>query len=216
MTPKYRVVFFDFDSTLVSVEGVDILADGDPRVVALTQAAMSGEIALDEVYGKRLDIIRPTAKKVEDLARTYRDAVLPDAKSTIAALIDAGCVLHVVSAGVEQAVKPVAIDLGFAPERIFSVRLRFDDAGEYAGFDPSPLTRSGGKELVVMNARARLHGKAVMIGDGMTDLETIDAVDLFVGFGGVTIRNEVRDLAPLYLVEPRLAPLIPIIVGGEG
>ncbi len=31
---KYRFVFFDVDSTLVTIEGIDVLADGNPRSCA--------------------------------------------------------------------------------------------------------------------------------------------------------------------------------------
>ena len=60
MTPKYRLVFFDVDSTLVTIEGIDVLAGGNPEVAKLTEAAMNGEIQLDEVYGRRLELIQPT------------------------------------------------------------------------------------------------------------------------------------------------------------
>src|SRR4029077_14365220 len=42
-TLKYRIVFFDVDSTLVSIEGIDELARGNAEVARLTEAAMNGE-----------------------------------------------------------------------------------------------------------------------------------------------------------------------------
>ena len=68
---KYRFVFFDVDSTLVTIEGIDVLANGNPEIVRLTEAAMNGEIPLDRVYGKRLEIIRPTRADVEALGQRY-------------------------------------------------------------------------------------------------------------------------------------------------
>ena len=46
---KYRNVFFDVDSTLVTIEGIDVLARGDSSIAKLTEAAMNGEIPVDEV-----------------------------------------------------------------------------------------------------------------------------------------------------------------------
>ena len=68
---KYRFAFFDVDSTLVTIEGIDVLADGNPEIARLTDAAMNGEIPLDQVYAKRLEMIRPSQDRVEQLGATY-------------------------------------------------------------------------------------------------------------------------------------------------
>jgi phosphoserine phosphatase len=47
--PRFRLVFFDVDSTLVTIEGIDWLARGNASVAALTEAAMRGEIPLEHV-----------------------------------------------------------------------------------------------------------------------------------------------------------------------
>ena len=121
--------------------------------------------------------------------------------------------LFIVSAGIEQAILPLAARLGIPERSVFAVRLAFDAGGDYAGFDrTSPLTRNGGKETIVMNVRARSKGKAVFIGDGVTDLEAKAAVDLFIGFGGVKQRERVRGESDVYLTEPFLAGILPHVV----
>ena len=40
-----------------------------------------------------------------------------------------------------------------------------------------------------------------MIGDGETDLETKDLCDLFIGYGGVKIRENVRDCSDLFVTD---------------
>jgi hypothetical protein len=52
----------------------------------------------------------------------------------------------------------------------------------------------------------------VLIGDGMTDLEALPEVDLFIGFGGVVERQEVARQSPLYLREPSLGALLPWVL----
>ena len=55
--PHYEHVFFDCDSTLTAVEGIDVLAESagkGQRVAVLTQAAMDGHVDLEDVYEKRL------------------------------------------------------------------------------------------------------------------------------------------------------------------
>ena len=199
---KYRFVFFDVDSTLVTIEGIDVLADGDSNIAKLTDAAMNGEIPLDQVYAKRLEMIRPSKQRVDQLATTYVQSIVDGAAETIAALQNEGIIVHLVTAGIEQAIRPLADALNV--RNIHAVKLTFDANGNYKDFDRrSFLTRPGGKELVVRDVRARAHGNAAFIGDGVSDLEAKPAVDLFIGFGGVVVRPRVKENADLYVTNLR-------------
>ncbi len=207
MTPKYRLIFFDVDSTLVTIEGIDVLAGGNREIVRLTEAAMNGEISLDQVYAKRLEIIRPSRAAIESLAQRYLTSIVEGAEETIETLKRAGCVMHLVTAGIEQALEPLAAKFGVP---LHAVPLRFKPSGEYEDFDRrSLLARPRGKEIVVRDVRARTKGKAAFVGDGVSDLETKPAVDLFVGFGGVHTRARVRDNADVFVAGPRLDAVLP-------
>jgi len=201
---KFRFVFFDVDSTLVTIEGIDVLAGGNPEIAKLTDAAMNGEIPLDQVYARRLEMIRPRREAVEALARRYVENIVGGAEETIRTLFESGVQVHLVTAGIAQAIAPLASHLGVPQRAVHAVALRFDERGEYEDFDRrSFLTRPGGKELVVRDVRARTHGKAAFVGDGVSDLEAKPAVDLFIGFGGVCVRERVRDNAEVYLTTMR-------------
>jgi len=57
VTPRFRSVVLDVDSTLCAIEGIDWLARRRgpavaAQVAALTDRAMDGAIALDQVYGE--------------------------------------------------------------------------------------------------------------------------------------------------------------------
>jgi phosphoserine phosphatase len=197
---RYRFVFFDVDSTLVTIEGIDVLANGNPEIVRLTEAAMNGEVPLDEVYARRLEIIRPTRAAVEALGQLYVESLVDGAEETIAALQQAGVDVHLVTAGIAQAIAPLAAKLNIAPRAVQAVSVQFDDAGNYRDFDRrSLLTRTGGKELVVHAILARSKGRSAFIGDGVSDLETKPAVSLFIGFGGVHTRPRVMENAEVYV-----------------
>ena len=210
---KYRFVFFDVDSTLVSIEGIDVLAAGNPEIVRLTDMAMNGEIPLDEVYARRLEIIRPSRGDVEALGRRYTESLVDGAAETIAALQSAGADVHLVTAGIAQAIAPLAAKLNIAPRAVHAVPLQFDDAGHYVDFDRrSLLTRNGGKELVVHAVLARAKGRSAFIGDGVSDLETKFVVTLFIGFGGVHVRERVQASAEVYVTEPTLRAVLPYLL----
>src|SRR4029077_361114 len=104
----YRLAFFDVDSTLVTIEGIDVLAGGNEEIARLTEAAMNGETPLDQVYARRLEAIRPARESVERLGAAYVRSMVDGAEETIAALHRAGVVVHLVTAGIEQAILPLA------------------------------------------------------------------------------------------------------------
>jgi phosphoserine phosphatase len=210
---KYRLVFFDVDSTLVTIEGIDVLGGGNPEIVRLTDAAMNGEVPLDQVYAKRLEIIRPSRAAVEQLGRQYASSLVEGVEDTIDTLRSAGADIHLVTAGLEPAIATLAAKLQIPPRAVHAVGLTFSDAGEYEDFNRrSFLARPGGKELVVRDIRARAHGNAAFIGDGVSDLEAKPAVDLFIGFGGVHTRARVRENADVFIDEPRLTAVLPHLI----
>lgn len=204
MRAKYRLLFFDVDSTLVTIEGVDVLGGGNPEIAAMTEAAMSGRISVDEVYARRLELIRPSRAAVEDLGRLYQQSLVSGVEETFASLRAAGAQLHLLTAGIAQAILPLASKLEIPERAVHAVPLRFDARGEYEDFDRrSLLVRQGGKELVVRALRARSHGTAALVGDGATDLEARSAVDCFIGFGGVHVREKVKENADVFVTDFR-------------
>ena len=199
---KYRLVLFDVDSTLVTIEGIDVLAGGNPEIAKLTEAAMNGDVPVDQVYAKRLEIIRPTRDAVEALGKLYVTSIVDGVEPAFAKLRDAGAEIHLVTAGIAQAIRPLAAHLGIQDRAVHAVSMRFDERGNYVDFDrQSPLTRTGGKEIAVRDIRARAKGKAAFVGDGVTDLETKPVVDLFIGFGGVHVRSRVRENAAVFVTD---------------
>lgn len=196
---RFETVILDVDSTLSGIEGVDWLAARrGPEVAAeiarLTERAMSGEIALDAIYGLRLDLIRPTAAEVEALARAYAAAAAPGAAGAIDRMRGAGCRVVVVSGGIRAAIVPFVATLAVDDSDVHAVRVVFDDGGRYAGFDvASPMTTQGGKRTLVEGlALAR---PSLMVGDGATDAAVRPAVDAFAAFTGFVRRDSVVRVA---------------------
>jgi phosphoserine phosphatase len=213
MRPKFRLVFFDVDSTLVTIEGIDWLAHGKAGVAALTGAAMKGEIPLEQVYARRLEMIRPARAAVDALGRQYVESLIDGAPETIERLQRENVDVHLVTAGIAQAIAPLAARLRIPLASVHAVALRFGPDGEYKGFDErSPLTRSGGKAAVVREVRASANGPAAFIGDGVSDLEAKPAVDLFIGFGGVQVRDRVKKEADVFITARDLRAVLPHLV----
>ena len=208
----WGLVFFDVDSTLAAIEGIDRLGADDPEIARLTEAAMNGELPVEDVYARRLDVIRPTRDAVDALSREYVAAVVPGAAEVITSLRNRGIAVHLVTGGLAPAVLPLARFLGIRTGAVHAVGIRFGDDGRYLDFDrTSPLARSGGKERVIRDIRIREKGRAALVGDGVTDLEAKRAVDLFIGFGGVVARDAVREGADRFVEERSLLPVLEIL-----
>jgi phosphoserine phosphatase len=185
----------DVDSTVSGIEGIDWLAQRHGREIAadiarLTADAMRGAIPLEEVYGRRLMLIRPSRGDIEALSKAYLAAIAPDCPTTIASFREAGIRLGLVSGGIRQALLPLAKHLGIDASDLHAVDLEFDDAGNYAGFDASsPLTTSDGKGPIV--ASLGFPHPILAVGDGHTDLAMRSAVDSFAAFTGFVSREAV-------------------------
>jgi phosphoserine phosphatase len=214
-TDPFRTVVFDCDSTLSAIEGVDELAGAHhAEVAALTDAAMRGEIRLEDVYGRRLALIQPTRAQVEALGTRYVDTLVPDARAVVAALRGAGVAVRVMSGGLLPAVLALGAALGLAADDVGAVAVTFDDEGRYLDYDAaSPLARAGGKLALLAEWRRSLPGPVLLVGDGATDLEAAPAADLFVAFAGVVDRAAVTAHAPVVIRSNSLAPVYALALG---
>jgi phosphoserine phosphatase len=215
-SPRFGSVIFDCDSTLSAIEGIEELAHAHREEVArLTEAAMRGEIPLEDVYGRRLALVRPTRDEVDALGERYVRTLVTDARETIAALLAESIEVRVMSGGIRQAVVTLARALGLTERAVAAVEVHFDESGQYAGFDErSPLTRSGGKRIVLERWLPELPRPIMLVGDGATDLEARPPADRFVAFAGVVERPVVIDAADDVVRTPSLAPVLVLALGG--
>lgn len=214
--PPYRTILFDCDSTLSAIEGIDELA-GPLRgeIEVLTRRAMAGELALEAVYGLRLEKIRPRREDVQALGARYVAELVPGARELVAALRSLGKRVCIVSGGLAPAVAEVGRALALEPRDVFAVQLSFGADGAYAGFDQrSELARSGGKrEFAERLARGGEATPIALVGDGISDLEAAEggALARFVAYGGVVRRPAVFARARAAAEERNLGCLLPLL-----
>jgi phosphoserine phosphatase len=223
--PPYEHIFFDCDSTLTTVEGIDVLAASAGkqwRVEVLTQAAMDGDLKLEEVYAKRLRAVKPTRDQVRDIRRAYKRSVVEDAVALIGALQDLGHKVYIISGGLAEPVEEFGVFLGVPRAQIRAVGVTYNELSghwwvggdaRYLDYEAGALTVSDGKAQIVRELLGEQSGRSLLIGDGSSDLLAGHAVDLFVGYGGVIRRRRVLEAAPVYLHSPSLAPLLALAAG---
>ena len=218
--PPYAAVVFDCDSTLSSIEGIEELASLASRheheLRDLTTRAMDGDVPLEAVYGRRLELVRPARTELDRVGERYVATALPNARALVQALRALGKEVHIVSGGVLPAVAILGEHLGIEPKNVQAVDLYFDSAGEYTGFDyASPLARAGGKIEVLRALLDDSSGSCeplALVGDGATDLEAGHLAARFIAFGGVERREAVFDGASIHATDPDFASLVPLLL----
>ena len=233
----FNNIIFDCDSTLSTVEGIDELAHitgSDQDIAFLTKKAMEGDIPLESVYGQRLKTVNPTQDQVRQIAKIYRDNVVPNAKEVIHALQTLGLNVFIVSGGLIQPILDFGVWLGVPRSHIFAVGMEYDQlAGEwwryweqpggqnsraqYMVYETNPLAGAGGKNRIIASQVRKVHeGRTMLIGDGRSDLEASSEVDLFVGFGGAVYRKPVAEASLVYIHKLSLASILPLALGQLG
>ncbi len=215
---RYASVYFDCDSTLVDIEGLDELADlyhKKDEVARLTDKSMSGMVKLEDVFSLKLAMIRPKRKDFDYLGKLYIKHVVDDVKEVVSALKYLKKTVVVMTGNFYPAVLYLTRYLNIEDNNIFANQIHFDDDGNYLTFDSKgPLSIAGGKRSLMLILK-RSDQKTVFVGDGATDIETRPPVDLFVGYGGVIVRENIKKQADAYIQCRSMAPLLSLICTHE-
>uniref|UniRef100_A0A7S4HLU8 phosphoserine phosphatase n=2 Tax=Odontella aurita TaxID=265563 RepID=A0A7S4HLU8_9STRA len=199
-------VCFDVDSTVIMEEGIDVLADylgKGKEVAAWTRKAMEGDTKFEDALAARLDIIRPSRASIENCLRDHPLRLSPNVDVLIEKLNEKGTDVYLVSGGFRLMIEPLAMELCVSKTNIVANTILFDDDGNYSGFcSNEPTSRDMGKPAA-LRALKEEHGydTMVMVGDGATDLQAVPPADAFVGFGGVAVRDAVREKACWFVTD---------------
>ncbi len=230
---RHQHVIFDCDSTLSRIEGIDELAEiagVTKQVKQMTDQAMAGEIALEEVYGKRLELIKPTQDDILKLKQAYKNTATLHAQSVIELLKAHDHDVYIVSGGLMEPVREFGISIGVPEQNIKAVGVDYnqlsgqwwlnnqsqnDWSPEYLSFHQTPLTLSEGKKTIICELTDSKPGRRMLIGDGMSDLLAASQVDTFVGYGGVISRDNVASESEIFIKCESLSPILALAGGGQ-
>lgn len=112
----FGLICFDMDSTLITIECIDELADyagKKEEVSAVTESAMRGEIDYRESLRRRLSLLAGLDARV--LAKVYGERLLlsPGARELLEAAQNAGLRTAILSGGFTYFTERLRIELGF-------------------------------------------------------------------------------------------------------
>ncbi|MDX1540054.1 MAG: phosphoserine phosphatase SerB [Geminicoccaceae bacterium] len=180
-----RLLVSDMDSTMITVECIDELADlvgVKSEVAAITRRAMNGELDFEAALHARVALLEGLEETVfEEIWRT-RVELMPGALTLIRTMRRLGGRTVLVSGGFLPIVARVADALGFdrAEANVLEVR-----AGRLTGRVVPPVRGARHKLEVLREERARAElgaAATLAIGDGANDLEMLNEAGLGVAF----------------------------------
>ena len=194
MTENQETFIFDFDSTFMKVEALDVLceviyqdsAEGVQilsEIQRLTDLGMEGKLSLKESLTQRIQLLQAN--------RDHIGAVIEELKKKVTASVIRNRTffkqhsenIYIISNGFKEIIIPIVQEYGIKPEHVLANTFKFDHDGNIIGFDEKDeLCENQGKVKKIKSLN--LQGEAIMIGDGYTDYETLEggAVSQFFAF----------------------------------
>ncbi|HEY3180852.1 MAG TPA: phosphoserine phosphatase SerB [Casimicrobiaceae bacterium] len=182
---RVRLVALDMDSTLITIECIDEIADMrgiKPQIAAITERAMRGEIDFRESLTRRVELL--AGMPVAALERVYADRVRlsPGAQAMLRGFKAAGAKTLLVSGGFTFFTERLKTLLGFDYALGNDLEIIDDTlAGRVAGDIVDAQTKARTFKRVADEHRG-FEGITVAIGDGANDLPMLGEADVAIAY----------------------------------
>jgi D-3-phosphoglycerate dehydrogenase len=194
MINKQETFIFDFDSTFIQVEALDVLceiiyANNSTRkhvlseIQRLADPGMEGKLSLKESLTERIGLLQGNRDHLRELIDNLKDRVSPSVVRNRAFFKQNAHNIYIISNGFKEIIIPIVQEYGIKPEQVLANTFKFDHEGNIIGFDEEDeLFENQGKVLKIKSLN--LVGDIFMIGDGYTDYERLQggAVSKFYAF----------------------------------
>ena len=193
-----KLIVADMDSTMITVECIDELADYadlKPAIAAITERAMRGELDFRAALAERVALLGGMAESVLAECRRERVRLTPGARTLVQTMKAHGVRAVLVSGGFMPFAGPVAEAIGF--DRAVANELAIA-GGKLTGAVLDPVVDSATK-LAVLEAEAAAAGlplgATLAVGDGANDIAMIAAAGLGIGYHAHPACAEAADAA---------------------
>lgn len=182
---RRRLIIADMDSTMITVECIDELADYagiKAEIAAVTEAAMRGELDFEAALRSRVALLKGLPEAAIEACLAERVKIMPGARELVRTVRANGGHAILVSGGFTRFAEPVGAEIGF--DRVIANRLGIA-AGVLDGSVASPIIGAQSKREALAAAIAG-HGLSVeetlAVGDGANDIPMIEAAGLGIAY----------------------------------
>ncbi len=185
MNPTKRSYVFDFDSTLTSVEALDVLAEitlaGNPKrdaiieeIIAITNKGIDGEISFTESLEKRIQLLNAKKEDLPLLIEELQQKISSSIERNKEFFEKFSDDIYVISCGFKEFIDPIVKAYNIPSSRVYANTFEFDKEGAIVGFDThNVLSKHNGKIQCLKDLE--LDGEVQVIGDGYSDYVTREA-----------------------------------------
>jgi phosphoserine phosphatase len=183
---RKALLLADMDSTMIGQECVDELADYvgvKPRVAAITERAMRGEVEFAPALRERVALLRGLPATVVEKVIADRIRLTPGARTLVATMRKNGAYTCLVTGGFTLFARHIAAVIGFDESRANTLVVGPD--GRLAGEVAEPIFGRDAKlaSLIELRQARGLAPEATLAaGDGANDLAMIEAAGLGVAY----------------------------------
>ena len=207
MIQKKWVLILDFDSTLISIESLDLLAEiclqnkiNSASIITkiknLTSLGMKGEITFQDSLRKRLIYLQIKDYHFTQLNKKLRNFISPSIIKNQIWLKKNRDNIYIFSGGFKRVIDPIALSLGLKKNQVFGNEFLYGNNGSIMGLDfQNSLSQSNGKFLLAK--KLGMKKNIIMAGDGRTDAEIkqLDKGTVFIAYTENVYRKSVVDIA---------------------
>lgn len=182
---KKMLIISDMDSTMITVECIDELADYagiKPQIAEITERAMQGELDFVAALRARVELLAGLDEAVIARCLAERVRPMPGAEILVRTMANWGAHTVLISGGFTHFSAPVAAQIGFA--EAFANQLEFS-GGALTGQVTGQIVDAQVKRAQLA-ASALEHGlqysQVLAVGDGANDIPMIEAAGLGVAY----------------------------------
>ncbi|WP_286831622.1 MULTISPECIES: phosphoserine phosphatase SerB [Kordiimonas] len=198
---KKKMILADMDSTMITVECIDELADFigvKGKVAAITEAAMRGELDFEAALKERVALLAGLSTDALQQCYDERIELMAGARALVQTMKANGAYAVLVSGGFTFFTEKVAAAIGFDMNRANILGI---EGNALTGLVEEPICGAATK-LEALNEQAAKHGltaaEILAVGDGANDIPMIEAAGLGVAYHAKPKTREAAAAAVTY------------------
>ena len=170
---------FDFDSTLTSVEALDVLAEitlaNKPEkdvvvseIQAITNLGIDGEISFTQSLERRLSLLHANKADLDTLVHELQNKVSASIVRNKEFFEKYSEDIYVISCGFKEFIEPIVAQYNIPAHKVYANTFTYDEKGNITGFDKENVLSSHNGKIECLK-RMNLAGEVLVIGDGYSD-----------------------------------------------